>query len=74
MLTYRRNREPEPGADRSAPDLITRCLDKRTGREIVFDEQVGVSGGGFRTIDTRPDDKVVEIVLPTKTLRLQYSR
>ncbi|MGE3314918.1 MAG: PQQ-binding-like beta-propeller repeat protein [Planctomycetaceae bacterium] len=74
VLSSRRYRAVEGDENRSFPELLTTCLDKQTGREIVVNQQSSLSRGGFPTIETRPDDKVIEIGLPSKTLRLQYPR
>jgi len=72
ILNYRR--ATGDGDRPTDASFITRCLDRRTGRDLLMDEQPRAVGLGYQTIEARPDDKAIDLVLPNKTLRLQYSR
>lgn len=75
VLNYRRVPPSMQEKDRPVPNIVTRLIDKRTGREILRDEQPKGSGYGYRaTLDVRPDDRAIDVKLRNKTVTIQYPR
>jgi len=66
---------PMGQGERAASALcITRLVDKRTGQEILREEQSQTPVFGCSTVEISPDERIVHVLLPDKTLRLQYAR